>query len=184
MTQKAQRVCPVEEAGSLDSRFRNWLHNPKKILRNYISGKMVVMDTGCGPGFFTIEMAKMLDNGGKVIAVDLQKGMLDIVKAKRDSNKLNDKIELHLCREDSLAISRNIDLAFVFYAVHEHPNQKKLFAEIHENLKPGGKMFIAEPKFHVKKRDFNTMLTIIEKQGFRIVEHPRVFFSHAVVAQK
>jgi ubiquinone/menaquinone biosynthesis C-methylase UbiE len=33
---------------------------------------MTVADLGCGPGFFTIEMAKMVGNNGKVTAVDLQ----------------------------------------------------------------------------------------------------------------
>jgi 2-polyprenyl-3-methyl-5-hydroxy-6-metoxy-1,4-benzoquinol methylase len=51
------RVCPVEKAKHLDSFFRKILQNPQKILRKYINKGMTVLDFGCGPGFFTIEIA-------------------------------------------------------------------------------------------------------------------------------
>jgi ubiquinone/menaquinone biosynthesis C-methylase UbiE len=67
-----QRICPVENAGSLDNVIRKWLHNPGKILRAYIQPGMSVMDFGCGPGFFTMKMAQMVKEDGTVFAVDLQ----------------------------------------------------------------------------------------------------------------
>jgi ubiquinone/menaquinone biosynthesis C-methylase UbiE len=35
---------------------------------------MTVLDSGCGPGFFSIEIAKMLSDSWKVITADLQEG--------------------------------------------------------------------------------------------------------------
>jgi ubiquinone/menaquinone biosynthesis C-methylase UbiE len=66
------RVCSVERAGALDISLRKLLQNPQKILKPFIKEGMTVADLGCGPGFFTIEMAKMVGNNGKVTAVDLQ----------------------------------------------------------------------------------------------------------------
>jgi len=40
MTAGQNRVCPVEKAGSLDSRFRRWLQNPEKILAPYVKKAM------------------------------------------------------------------------------------------------------------------------------------------------
>jgi ubiquinone/menaquinone biosynthesis C-methylase UbiE len=37
---------------------------------------MTVLDIGCGPGFFTIDMARMVGDSGRVIAADLQAAML------------------------------------------------------------------------------------------------------------
>ena len=58
------RVCPVERAGMLDSRFRRWLQNPEKIVRPYLREGMTAVDLGCGPGFFTVDMAIMVGETG------------------------------------------------------------------------------------------------------------------------
>ena len=54
------RVCPVEKADRLDTRIRRWLQNPQKILKPYIKEGMTVLDFGCGPGFFSVDMAQMV----------------------------------------------------------------------------------------------------------------------------
>jgi ubiquinone/menaquinone biosynthesis C-methylase UbiE len=70
--EKNKRICPVEYAVGLDNSVRRLLQNPRKILKPYIHEGMTVLDLGCGPGFFSIEIAKMLKDSGKVIAADLQ----------------------------------------------------------------------------------------------------------------
>jgi ubiquinone/menaquinone biosynthesis C-methylase UbiE len=70
------RVCPTAIAGYLDNRFRRWFQNPRKILGPYIKEGMTVLDLGCGPGFFSIDIAQMVGKSGRVIASDLQVGML------------------------------------------------------------------------------------------------------------
>ena len=74
MRDRSKRVCPVEIAGHLDNRIRRWVQNPQKILEPYVEEGMVVLDIGCGPGFFSIDMAKMVGRSGRVIAADLQEG--------------------------------------------------------------------------------------------------------------
>ena len=92
--EKDNRVCPVEIAGGLDNFVRRLLQNPQKLLRPHIREGMTVLDLGCGPGFFSIEIAKLLNNSGKVIAADLQEGMLDKLrkKIKGITKKLNIKM--------------------------------------------------------------------------------------------
>jgi ubiquinone/menaquinone biosynthesis C-methylase UbiE len=80
--EKVTKICPVELAGGLDNSLRRLLQNPQKILKPYIKKGMVVLDLGCGPGFFSIEIAKLLMGSGEVIAADLQEGMLDRVSKK------------------------------------------------------------------------------------------------------
>ncbi|MCF8373618.1 MAG: class I SAM-dependent methyltransferase [Bacteroidales bacterium] len=183
-TSRSQRVCPVEAAGGLDTRFRKWVQNPQKILKPYIHENMTILDVGCGPGFFTLEIAKMLNGTGKVIAADLQQGMLDKVKVKISGTDLEQRIDLHRCEADSLNISQKVDFALAFYVVHEFPNQMTLFNELNFILNPGGKFLIVEPKFHVNKTGFNQMVSSLEKVGFKILEKPKVFFSRSVLVQK
>jgi ubiquinone/menaquinone biosynthesis C-methylase UbiE len=176
-----KRICPVELAGGLDNSIRRLLQNPQKILKPYIREGMTVLDLGCGPGFFSIEIAKMLKDSGKVIAADLQEGMLEKVNKKIKGTELEQRITLHKCQEDRISVTENVDFVLVFYMIHEVPNQDNLLRELKSILKPDGKIFIIEPKFHVSKKSFEEMINNIKDIGFEIIDRPKVFISRAVL---
>jgi ubiquinone/menaquinone biosynthesis C-methylase UbiE len=67
---------PVVLSGNLDSGFRTWLQNPRKVLSPYIEAGMTVLDVGCGPGFFSIDLAQMVGKTGRLIANVLREEML------------------------------------------------------------------------------------------------------------
>ena len=180
---RKNRICPVEQAGALDFNLRKLVQNPKKILKPYINDGMTVLDLGCGPGFFTIEIAKLVGNSGKVIAADLQEGMLEKLKQKIQNTKFKDVIKLHKCQSDKIASSEKVDLVLVFYMLHEVPNQINFLQDIKTLLKPNGKVFIVEPKFHVSNDDFQKLINILIQTGFYIVEKPKIFFSRALIAK-
>ena len=175
------KVCPVELAGSLDNSIRRFLQNPQKILKPYIQKGMTVLDLGCGPGFFTIEIAKLLEGSGKVIAADLQDEMLKKVRQKINGTELEKRIELHKCQDETIGITEKVGFILAFYMVHEVPNQDKLFQELKSILNPEGKIFIVEPNFHVQKKSFENMLEKVKSKGFVILERPKSFLNRAVV---
>jgi ubiquinone/menaquinone biosynthesis C-methylase UbiE len=177
------KVCPVELAGALDSRIRRFLQNPVKILKPYIKPGMTVLDLGCGPGYFTIDIADLLNGSGKVIAADLQEGMLEKVNKKIKGTSLEQRIELHKCQENTMGITEKVDFVLCFYMVHEVPDQDNLFREIKSILKPSGKLFIIEPDFHVSKKSFELMVNKLKNIGFKIIERPKVFFSRTACCQ-
>jgi ubiquinone/menaquinone biosynthesis C-methylase UbiE len=179
--EKNHRICPVENAGGLDNSIRRFLQNPSKILKPYIGKGMTILDLGCGPGFFSIEIARLLDGTGKVIAADLQEGMLEKVNNKIKGTKLEQRIELHKCKENETGITENVDFVLCFYMIHEVPNQENLFVELKSILKPNGKVLIIEPRFHVPKRAFEKMIINLNKTGFEIIDSPKVFFSRSVL---
>lgn len=178
------RVCPVEKAGMLEHPLRKLFQNPGKILKPYIKPGMNILEFGCGPGFFTLDIAKMLGNSGKVIAADLQEGMLEIVSKKIQGSALKDRIELFKCQQDKIGITEQVDLFLAFYVVHEVPDQQRLFTEIKSILKPEGKLLIVEPGFHVKKQEFEAMTEKLINDGFIVESRPKVCFSRAVVLKK
>jgi ubiquinone/menaquinone biosynthesis C-methylase UbiE len=180
----SKRVCPVERSGSLDSSLRRLLQNPRRILEPYIKPGDKVLDLGCGPGFFTLEIAKLAGSSGHVYAADLQEGMLEIVRTKMDTARFQDRIHLHKCDESSINLNDTVDLIFAFYMIHELPDQLMTFREFMKILRPGGKILIIEPDFHVTRSDFDNMLIRLQSTGFRISERPKVFLSRAVLLEK
>lgn len=178
------RVCSVERAGALDISLRKLIHNPQKMLKPFIKEGMTVMDLGCGPGFFTIEMAKMVGKNGKVTAVDLQEGMLEIVRKKVTDTDLQNIVEFHNCPDNKIGLSKTFDFILVFYMLHEVPDQTAFLQEVLTLLKPEGRVLIAEPKFHVTKNGFYNAKETMKKTGFKVVEEPEIFFSRSVLLEK
>ena len=178
-------VCPVERAGSLDNSFRRFFQNPRKILRPYIKEGMTVLDLGCGPGFFSVAMAQMVGASGRVIAADLQEGMLARLKDKVQNTDLEKRIKLHKCAADKIGVSEEVDFALAFYVIHEILDREKVLNEVRSILKPSGRLLIVEPKlFHVTKEAFEETVKSAREVGFEVGERPPVFLSRAVALRK
>jgi ubiquinone/menaquinone biosynthesis C-methylase UbiE len=90
---------------------------------------MTVLDLGCGPGFFSIEMAKITGLSGKVVAADLQEGMLEIVEKKIRKKRLTDIVKLHKCSEKKIGLAEKFDFILIFYVVHEVTDQSGFIDE-------------------------------------------------------
>lgn len=176
MTDKDNRICPVALAGGLDNRLRRWLQNPRRILEPYVQEGMTALDFGCGPGFFTVELARLVGPSGRVIAVDLQMGMLEKVRAKIQDTALEARIVLHQCKPSEIGLSQVVDFALAFYMVHELPDQAAFFTEVRQLLSAQGRLFIVEPPFHVSRAAFETTLRVAQDVGFTVAARPRVSF--------
>ena len=184
MNNKKHRVCPVEIAGGLDNRVRRWIQNPRKILKSYVKEGMTVLDVGCGPGFFSMEMAQMVGKSGRVIAADLQEGMLQKLKDKIQGTELEERITLHKSEKHRIGVSEKVDFVLAFYVVHELPNQRQFFEELKSILKPKGQVLIVEPPFHVSKAEFEETIRKAREAGFISAEGPKVFLSKTVILIK
>ena len=183
-TEKKHSVCPVERAGALEFAWRKWLQNPNKILRPHIREGMTVLDLGCGPGFFTLEMARLAGNSGKVIAADLQEGMLNKLRAKIQHTLLATRVRFHQCLANKIGLSEKFDFILVFYMLHEVPDPANFLAELRSLLKPGGRVLLVEPGFHVTRGEFQEAIGRMSQAGFDVVESPRIRFSRAVVLRQ
>ena len=71
-----QRVCPWWMGYFLASSLRRLVQNPEKILKPYVKEGMTVIDVGSAMGFFTLPLAHLVGDRGRVIAIDLQEKMI------------------------------------------------------------------------------------------------------------
>jgi ubiquinone/menaquinone biosynthesis C-methylase UbiE len=174
-------VCPATYSGSLDNFIRRLMHNPAKILRPFVKEGMTVLDMGCGPGYFIVELARLTGESGKVIAADLQQEMLDKMLQKVKSFGLEKRAVPHKCESERTGIKHKVDFILTFWMVHEVPDQNSFIEEMKSLLNPGGKILIVEPIIHVTKRSFNEMISRLESAGLQIVDRPDITFSRSIL---
>lgn len=145
---------------------------------------MIVLDMGCGPGFFSIDMAKMVGKNGRVIATDLQNEMLQKLRKKIQGTDLEERVILHTCQEDKIGVSEHVDFALLFYMVHEVSNKEEFFEEIGTILKPNGQILMVEPLFHVSKSAFLKTIRTARNAGLKPEAGPKVMLSKTVILKK
>ena len=163
-------VCPHQISFLLDNPLRRLLFSPKKRLAKYLEIGNVVVDLGCGPGFFTTEMAKIVGESGKVYAIDIQPQMLRRVAKKAQTLGLEEIIQTHQASEMGIGLDIKADFVWASHVIHEVPDQEKTFAQIKLILKESGGLFIMEPCFHVSQNNFKHSLDVASRCGFQLVE--------------
>jgi ubiquinone/menaquinone biosynthesis C-methylase UbiE len=177
-------VCPPRYCFTFDNIFRKLVQDPNRILRPYIKPGWTVLDVGPGMGYFTIPLARLVGDKGKVIAADLQQEMLEGLDHRAFKTGVQERIKLQLTKSDSIGISEPIDFCLAFWMVHEVPDRAHFLNEIASNLKPGGLMLIAEPRIEVSKEHFEKTLEIAKSVGLSITERPKIFLSYAALLKK
>lgn len=172
-------VCPWWLCYSFDNPLRRLFQDPERLLAPYVKPGMTVVDIGCGMGYFTIGLARLTGPEGKVIAVDLQQQMLDALGRRSRRAGLADRIVLHRCSKTSLGVEESVDFALAFWMAHEVPDQPRFFGEILALLKPRARLLIAEPKYHVGRKQLEQTMAVSRNAGFRILEAVPVALSRA-----
>ena len=177
-------VCPWWGGYFIDNRLRRLLHNPEKILGPYVREGMTAMDVGCGMGIFAIPAARLVGGQGRVIAVDLQQKMLDVLSKRARKAGVADRIDTHCCEANALGVTAPVDFTLAFYSAHEVPDPRRLLSEIHACLRPEGRFLVVEPVGHVPAAAFQDMISLAEEIGLVLTDRPRILLSRAAVLVK
>lgn len=180
----AEHVCPWWGGYFIDNRLRRLLHNPERLLSPYVRPGMTVMDIGCGMGFFSLAMAALVGDEGKVFAVDLQQQMLDVLQRRARRAGLAERIETRRCEADDLGLATPVDFVLAFAMVHEVPDRRRLLRQIDACLKPCGRFYVAEPRIHVPARQYQQMVRDAEELGLVLFAEPAVRWCRATLFQK
>jgi len=165
----ARLVCPPWVGYLLLNPLRKLLENPDKILGRFVREGMVVLEPGCGMGYFTLPLARMVGPKGRVVAVEIQSKMLSILERRARKPALLDRIELHQAGAEGPGVqdlSGGVDFAVALHTVHEIPDQSSFFNEVWRALKPGGKLLVVEPRGHVSQDQFEQTVAAAEEIGF------------------
>ena len=135
----------VGGAGWLDRPEREAEEAPSKAIAALdIPAGAVVADVGAGSGYYTVRLSRVVGSSGRVVATDLQAGMLDIIRAKIAREKLTN-VELVLGRADDPVLPANtFDLVLMVDVYHELASPQVFVRKLKDALKPDGRLVLIE----------------------------------------
>ena len=173
----SERICPWWIGYLLASPVRRMKQNPEEILGPYVKPGMKILEIGPGMGFFTLPMARMVGEHGQIVCVDVQEKMIRNLLRRARKAELSLRIVARTCSTTSLHVEElvdTMDFVLAFAVVHEVPDTKKLFQEIHSSLKKGGRLLLAEPAGHVTQDGYQRTLAIAQAIGLSVVDSPKI----------
>ncbi len=175
---------PPALAFPLNNRLRRAVSPPSKLLdRLGIMRTDVVIDFGCGPGFYTTEIAR---RAGRTVAVDVSPAMLE--KALKAARKVGVNIETlqgdgtRLLLEDG-----TVDVLFLAWVWHEVGRKGEVLREFSRVLKPQGRLAMVENvKFPLgaPKVDAGELNHEVEASGFELQQRLPLRVSAILVFRK
>jgi SAM-dependent methyltransferase len=184
---KPQHVCPWWLGYLLASPIRRIFNPPAKLLAGHVRPGMTVLEPGPGMGFFTLELARLVGDSGRVIAVDVQSRMLDGLRRRAAKAGVLGRLDARLAASDSLGLADlagAVDFTLACAVVHELPAADRFFREAAQASKPGARLLLVEPAGHVTASAFDAELQAARDAGFTVVESPSVRRSHAALLER
>ena len=154
-------------------------------VKDHIPSNPKILDIGCGPGFQTLELARI--SKGTVTAVDNHKPYLNELKRRAEKETLSDKVKIVEGSMFDLRFKeKSFDLIWSEGAIYIMGFEKGL-SNWKRFLKPGGFMVVSElswfkdnPPAELKKfwdegypaaQSVKGNLDIIKKSGYEIITH-------------
>jgi ubiquinone/menaquinone biosynthesis C-methylase UbiE len=137
-----------------------------------------VCDLGCGNGFYSLKIAKLVGEKGRVIAVDIQREMLELLKEGAAAEKITNIEPVLGTTVDPRLKPGSIDLVLLVDVYHEFSHPEEMLAAIRKSLKPTGRVALAEfraedPKVPIKPLHKMSKAQIMKEfppNGFKLVE--------------
>ena len=160
------RTCPWWLTWTFDNPVRRLVHDPHKLLEPYVVEGSRVADLGCGMGYFTVEMARLVGPAGEVQAVDVQPQQLRAAERRCRRAGVADRVRFVEATAGSLGLSGPVDFVLAFWMVHEVGDHAALFEQLRAATEPGSRVLVAEPMFHVAREEVEAQMALATAHGF------------------
>jgi len=104
-----------------------------------------MVDVGCGPGWFTLEAAKKLGEGGVVYGVDVSEEMLNLLQERAKAAQLYN-VQTALAEDDDEfpLPTESADVLLIANVYHEVDAATNFIGEIKRILKPGSTCLVVD----------------------------------------
>jgi protein-L-isoaspartate O-methyltransferase len=194
MGREIAQVMGHQAAGWLERPEREKEEEPAKLLTALkLRSGDVVADVGAGSGYYTFRMAEQVGPKGKVLAVDIQKEMLDIIRRRMAERKI-DHVEPILGTEtDPKLPAGAVDMILLVDVYHEFSFPFEMTVAMVKALKPGGRLVFVEfrledPDVPIKLVHKMTQKQVLKEMKPHPLEHVKTLetlpWQHVIVFKK
>ena len=138
----------------------------------------VVADVGAGTGYFSLRIARRVSPGGRVLATDIQPGMIALLKANVQAAQLDDVVPILTTEDDARLPEDAVDLVLMVDVYHELSRPFVILRQVKKALRAQGRLVLVEyrgedPDVPIKEEHKMTLAAVraeVEPIGFRFVE--------------
>jgi ubiquinone/menaquinone biosynthesis C-methylase UbiE len=143
---------------------------------------MMCLDVGCGSGDFSFDLGRLVEPGGKVIAIDVDDVNVGICEAETKARKIAN-IEFRVANINDCELPQEFDLAYARAVLSHLQEPEKVLAKIRNAIRPGGIVVIidtdfrahfAEPECPALKRFVDYYVGTLERRGGNANIGPRL----------
>jgi protein-L-isoaspartate O-methyltransferase len=131
----------------------NWLERPEREKEEHCSKLIealklkpadIIADVGAGSGYYSFRIAERLKTPGKVLAVDIQPEMLDLIRKRMKQANVTNIEPIQGTLTDPKLPAESVDLILLVDVYHEFSHPYEMAAAMVKALKPGGRMVFVE----------------------------------------
>jgi ubiquinone/menaquinone biosynthesis C-methylase UbiE len=189
------QVMGYRGASWLERSEREKEEEPAKLIEALaVKEGMVVADVGAGSGYHSFRLAPLVGDKGKVLAVDIQQEMLDLMTARANKEKVTNVETVKGTDKDPKLPEGKVDLIFMVDVYHEFEHPYEMTEKLVASLKPGGRLVFVEfreedPKVPIKAvHKMSERQVIKEMAEFPVLEHTKTYdklpWQHVIIFTK
>ncbi|RYE85076.1 MAG: methyltransferase domain-containing protein [Myxococcales bacterium] len=156
---------------------REATEQPEKVLDALVLRPgQVVADVGAGTGYFSLRMARRVGPTGRVLATDIQEGMLARLQRRASAEGVTNVTTVLATEGDARLPAGAVDLVLMVDVYHELAHPADTLRQVRQALRPDGRLALVEyrgedPAVAIKEEHKMT-LAQIEREvlpvGFRL----------------
>ena len=167
------QVFSADRADDLLNPLRSVFLPASRTLRHFdLRPGHTVLELGPGPGFYTIEASRTVGPSGRVVCVDVQRGMIERLVARLGDASAN--VEPMVGDAMNLPLrDASIDRAYLVAVLGEIPEPAAALAELRRVLAPGGVLSIDETMRDSDYVRVGKLRQLCSDAGFRQLAHHR-----------
>jgi len=104
----------------------------------------VAADLGAGTGYFSLPMASRVGPSGRVLAVDIQAEMLQIISERLERDGISNVDTILATETDPRLPAESVDMLLMVDAYHEFAYPREVMQGVVRGLRPGGRVVLVE----------------------------------------
>lgn len=126
-------------------RVREQEEGPSKMREQLlVKSGMVICDMGCGNGYHTLPLAQMVGEKGKILAVDVQPQMIEMLRQNIERQGLKNIEPIQGLYHDPKLPPNTCDLILLVDVYHEFSHPVQMLTSMRAALKPEGQLVLVE----------------------------------------